>query len=164
MRKLSLQKFTIFLLSILPVHAGGSSLFGQSSSTASSSPQEEQLEKISAGKGRASHGTLLAFNSYRNAHGTQVSTTRGKFKSPKAAQREWSLSLKRAKRIVERRPLQSASGNHVGQRAVALFHDPNTETEYFAVLWTDGPEYYWISSASLPLALYIEERLNTDWR
>src|ERR1041385_4938579 len=118
MRKLSLQKFAIFLLSLLPVHGDASTLFGQSSSAASGSHQEEQLERISAGHGRATDGTLLDFNSYRNAHGVQVSTTKGKFKSPRAAQREWSLSLKQATKIIERRPLQSASGNHVGQRAV----------------------------------------------
>jgi hypothetical protein len=163
MGKLFIQRFAVCLLPVLLLHADPSTLLQQSSSGASSSQQQEQLEKISAGNGKASDGTVLSFNSYRNAHGVQVSTTTGKFKSPRAAQREWSLSLKKAKKIIERRPL-SVAGSHAGQRAVALFHDPDTETEYFAVLWTNGPNYYWVSSASLPLALYVEKRLNTDWR
>jgi hypothetical protein len=163
MGKLSIQRFAICLVPVLLLHADLSALLQQSSPGLSSSQQQEQLERISTGNGHASDGTFLIFNSYRNAHGVQVSTTRGKFKSPKAAQREWSLWLKRATKIKEQGSLQDAKIG-VGKRAVAVFHDPDTETEYFAVLWTRGPEYYWVSSASLPLALYVEKRLNSDWK
>jgi hypothetical protein len=164
MKRPPLSRFAICLLYILLVHADRSILLSQTSPEAAGIPQEEQLERISASNGKASDGTLLSFNSYRSAHRVQVSTTKGRFKSPAAAQREFSVSLKLSKKVMERRLLEDASGNRVGTRAVAVFHDPDTETEYFAVLWTNGPNYYWVSSASLELALNVEKRLNTDWK
>lgn len=121
----------------------------------------DKLEWISAGNGRASDGTFLDFTTYQNTKGTQVHLTKGKFTSPSAAEKEMSLWLKTATKVIEQSLVKEATGETIGKRAVASFSVSKSQGEYFAILWTNGSRYYWVSSSSLNLARDLENQINT---
>ena len=121
--------------------------------------QREKLKSIWAGNGRASDGTILALDSYETGSGMRVAITRGKFNSPRAAREELNRWLTQATSIMEH-GRRKGSPNQQDCRALGIFHSAKAGEEYYAVLWTDSANFYWVSSPSLELLLQVEKELN----
>ena len=155
------SRITLMLCVALLANASdGPTAILQSSSTAGGhESSQEELSWTSAGEARASDGTFLGVYVYKNKKGISVSLTKGIFKSPTAAQKELSLWLKTAKKIIEQSLMKSATGEAIGKRAVASFSDLKPHDEYFAIMWTNGPKCYWVSSSSLNLARDLENQI-----
>ena len=122
----------------------------------------EELKLVWMGDGRAKDGTMLGMRSYQTPSGLKVAITHGKFGSPDAAQNEFRIWLALAAKIVEQGHRKDESGAVVGERAVALFKDTDASTQLTAVLWTNGVDYYWVSSSSPRLVFRIEDWINAS--
>src|SRR5258707_7296213 len=64
----------------------------------------DKYKSTFTGDGRASDGTFLALNGYETANGDEFSVIKGKFKSAEAAQRELTIKLESASRILANSP------------------------------------------------------------
>ncbi len=154
------SRITIMLFVALLASAAAPKTGPQNSNPAANNDaSQEELNWISAGDGRASDGTFLEFYTYKNKKDIRVNLTKGKFTSSSAAQKELSLWLKTATKIIEQGSVKDATGETVGKRAVAFFSESKSHHEYFAILWTNGPKYYWLSSPSLDLARDLENQI-----
>jgi hypothetical protein len=67
--------------------------------------------------------------------------------------------VKLATKIMEQTSKKDQSGQVVGQRVLALSSSPQEED--FWLIWTNGCDYYFLSSTSLQSALEIERRINS---
>ena len=117
----------------------------------------DKLKSVWAGNGRASDGTFLELNSYATSDGTRLSISRATFSSPSAAQKELNLWGKQATKIIERGVTKNSSGQAVGLRLRGKFPPPKPHEENNGILWTEGKEFFWVSSPSLELALQMEK-------
>jgi hypothetical protein len=117
----------------------------------------DKWKSVWSGDGRAGDGTFLALNSYATSDGTRLSVTRGTFSSPSAAQKELKLWGKQATKIIERGVTKNSSGQAVGLRLRGIFPPPKPHEENNGILWTEGKEFFWVSSPSLELALQVEK-------
>jgi hypothetical protein len=118
----------------------------------------EEYSLSALGNGRAGDGTELSVRVYKSSDGTRVTAAHGHFKSMAAAQAEWERELRQDGKILERGSRTNASGNVVGQRAIAHFSATSVLPERSAVLFTDNRDYYQISSSSMELAVDVAKR------
>lgn len=149
-------KFLLLLVSCLPFVPRN--LFGLQQDHAPTSRPFGTLKWVWAADGRANDGTFLGMNAYETADGTKVSVTRGKLKSPKAAEKELKLWLKPTA-IVTKTSKRDDSGRIVGTRAEVSFSTATSKA--FAIVWTEGEKFVWISSFSMLLCRQIEAQMNS---
>lgn len=115
------------------------------------------LKWVWAGDGRASDGTFLGMNIYETPDGTKVSITRGKLRSSKVAEKELKLWMK-STAIANKTSKRDDSGRIVGTRAEVSFSTATSKA--FAIVWTEGEKFVWISSFSMPLCRHIAAQMN----
>ncbi|HZU29506.1 MAG TPA: hypothetical protein VFB79_00225 [Candidatus Angelobacter sp.] len=105
-------------------------------------------------KGIASDGvTILSLDIYKVENGITVGVSHATFKSNRGAQNEFASRLKHTD-IVSRREQKN------GKRAVVTYLSASGE-EISAILWTDGMDFYGVSSSSLEVAKQVEQEILT---
>lgn len=91
------------------------------------------------------------------------------FPSPAQANDEFNRHLQQATEHLERTPCFDAAGRRTGERAVVLLSPPRVPAPTWRIVWTHHSEkfseVFWIESASLPDARYLEaERQGWGWK
>jgi hypothetical protein len=110
------------------------------------------------GHGQAGDGTDLSIRVCMRSDGTKVTIAHGLFKSMAAAKTELERQLKQGGKVLERGPRTNSSGKVVGQRAIAQFPATDVLPDRAAVFFTEGRDYYGISSSSMVLAVDMARR------
>jgi hypothetical protein len=110
------------------------------------------------GHGQAGDGTDLSIRVCMSSDGTKVTIAHGFFKSMAAAKTELERQLRQGGKVLERGPRTNASGKVVGQRVIAQFSATDVLPDRAAILFTDGRDYYEISSSSMVLAVDMARR------
>src|SRR4029077_2568692 len=113
---------------------------------------------VSLGNGRAGDRTMLDIRLYKSSDGTNVTTVHGHFKSISGARDEFHSRIDGATKIIERGPKKGFLGHDVGERCVIVLPPTKSSTEHTAVVWTNGMDYYEISSRSMRLIIDMEKR------
>ncbi len=84
-------------------------------------------------------------------------TLYGDFRSAEVTKHHFESNISAAKQV-ERGNKLNALGQSIGQRAVIVFGDENRR--FVRVLWTDGPDFWFVQTPSIELALEFER---TEW-
>lgn len=122
------------------------------------SSREIVFKSLSAGSGKRRDGTPFSFALYESSDHIGVSATTEKYRSSVAAKRELRRKLDHATKLIESGPKLNEDGRRVGERVVAMFAPEGTAMAQATVLWTDGPDFHYIQSPSLPHALKFEKK------
>lgn len=124
--------------------------------------ERDRFKPVSTADSAEEDGTILGSTLYRNSTGASVSVAHAKFPSAEAADAKLTRSFKQAIKVISRESRKDSSGQAVGERVVAVFLGDGSE--YSAILWTDGRDYYRITAASLQIASEFETRLTLAGR
>ena len=110
--------------------------------------------------GKTNEGIKFSEQQFKSTDCIVVSVRTEYYESASLAQNEWQKRLKDAANVMERSPIQDATGQETGQRAVAMFApDPSYEYQPQAVvIWTKGPELHFIQAPSLRHVREFEKR------
>jgi hypothetical protein len=119
---------------------------------------ERTYTLLGLGNGPAGDGTELSVRVYASSEGANVTTVHGHFKSKAAAKAELERRLKQAAKVLEHASRVDSSGKAVGERAIARFAATKSIPDHFAVLLTDGYDFFAISSDSMELAVDMAKR------
>lgn len=137
---------------------------GQENTATNQSHEEKWTFKlVMIGQTKAADGTSMSFRHYDGADGIKLSVDYGRFTSPEKARSELEVWLKAAKKIQESEPLKDKSGQIIGQRFVLVIHNDRAPQDSFAIVWTDGPDAWWIGCSSLSAALMFERKMKDSW-
>jgi hypothetical protein len=118
----------------------------------------EQYSMLALANGRAGDGTVLSMRVYEGRGGIKVTIAHGHFKSRAAAKVELDRQVKHEGKILERASRTDAFGKVIGERVVAQLSATDSLPERFAVLLTDGLDYYEVSSPSLEMAVDLAKQ------
>ena len=105
-------------------------------------------------------GAHLAFRTFEGSSGSIVVVTYGTLTSPDKATTELHLWSQSAKKLLQDEQKKDPVGQVIGQRIVATFIGQK-ETEYTAILWTNGSDCFRIQAPSFAVASYFEQRINS---
>lgn len=102
-------------------------------------------------------GGFFGFTSYTSTYFIKLSFSRSQFRSPEKANEMFAAAVNEAVRIIDRGPKYDRQGNKVGERTVAILRDPERNTEYASVFWTNGRFLFFVNSRSLTHVLQFEK-------
>ena len=120
--------------------------------------QASQFRELSSGKGTTKDGAPFSTQTYESKDGVKVLVMRENRDSPERASRRLQERTKEAVEIVERDTKMDEKGQRVGDRVVATFAKSDSSEKEVAVLWTNGAQFYYIQSPSLPVTLEFEKK------
>ena len=136
---------------------------GQEKAAPKNSREEKPTFKlVRIGQTKAGDGTSMSFRDYDASDGTKLSVIYGRFASPEKARNELQDWLKTAK-VQESAPLKDKLGQITGQRFVLVIHNNSAPQDAFAIVWTQGPDAWWIGCTSLSVALMFERKMKDSW-
>jgi len=121
-------------------------------------PAVTEFKELTSVKGTTKDGAPYSAQIYESTTGVRVSVTRENRDSSTQASKELQKRIKQAVEIVERDTKMDEKGQRVGDRVVATFAKSNSSENDVAVLWTNGAQFYYIQSSSLPIALEFEKK------
>ena len=98
------------------------------------SPPRFYIESRACG-GVNGRGGGFSIENYRSTYFVQVSFALSAYDSTRKANQVFNQRLAEAVRVVEHTP--KSNKDNIGQRAVAVFFDANTNEYYAEVFWTD---------------------------
>ena len=116
------------------------------------SPIRFWMEAVSCGRQSSS-------SSYRSSYFLTVRTSGMEYPSIEKAGEEFQSELLAAVEIIERTPELDKDGHQVGERAIIFYINDSHQNEY-AVLSTNGKNFYSIRSSSLMHVLQFEKRFS----
>ena len=100
-------------------------------------------------------GTGFCIHNYESSDGIEVVVSGSDTTAPKYAKRHYLSNLAAAKETIERTIVLDEHEKRVGERAVVAF--ATDEVEQYRIVWTNGSEFWLISSLSLQHALEFEK-------
>jgi len=106
-------------------------------------------------------GGGFSITSYTSSYFVRLSFAHSGYVSTEKANQVFGQHLGEAVRVVEHTPKFNKAGTLVGQRAVAVFFDAETNQYYAAAFWTDGRFLHSIHSSSYLHVIEFEKR-NVD--
>jgi hypothetical protein len=106
-------------------------------------------------------GGGFSITSYRSTYFVRLSFVHSGYLSTEKANQVFAELLGEAFRVVEHMPKFNKNGALVGQRAVAVFFDTETNQYIAVVFWTDGRFLHSIHSSSYLHVIEFEKR-NVD--
>jgi len=137
-------------------------------------PQSEKSEKhfIADTRGEAvdNEGTRLGFRtfgtdeaklsvtSFKTPGGTKVSALHGTFRSSEEATRYFDRTVGASAKLVQQGQKLNKKGRPIGWRAEVTLLPQGSASQSWAVVWTDGKDYWEILSATLADAAELEKR------
>lgn len=117
---------------------------------------EMTFKSMGAGSGKTEDGSEFSFAWMKSADGVVVSTRTERRKSAARAGAVLKKTLRGAE-IIERSPKVNNRGRQIGQRVTArLSQEPNKIR--YVMVWTEGPDFHYLESVSLPHLLAFEKR------
>jgi hypothetical protein len=134
------MKYLLYLVVTLSTCATGIAL----------SPIQFYWESIACGFGSS--------KSYRSSYFVKTSFAHEGYPTFDKATEVFNRRLNEAAKVIEVTPKVNKDGLTVGQRAVVLFHEPNTNDYYVSIIWTDGRGIHSISSSSFLHVVEFEKR------
>ncbi|HMD83463.1 MAG TPA: hypothetical protein VKO18_02040 [Terriglobia bacterium] len=100
-------------------------------------------------------GTNFGFTLFEASDGGKLLARDGRFRSPEEAKRYFDWSLAKSSKVLKQGVKTDSRGKSVGYRAEVLLAPDQKQS---AVMWTNGPYFYQITSESLADALELEKR------
>jgi len=117
-----------------------------------------EFKDIQGGRGKTEDGVPFSYHLYKSSDGVGVSTTVenriSAFSAVKALQRK----IKTASKIIERGSRLDVKGQRTGEKVVAMFKSDGSNKERAAVFWTDGSDFHYLESSSLPHLIAFEKK------
>lgn len=101
------------------------------------SPIRFSLEAMGRGKMLDGDG-FFGIQSYTSTYFVKLSFSSVPYRSPEQANEVFTAIVKSAVRVVDRGPRYNRQGSKVGERAVAILLDPESNEQFASVFWTDG--------------------------
>ena len=127
------------------------------------SPIRFRLDGMACGKVRDGGG-LFGIENYTSTYFIKLSFSRSQYRSTENANEVFAAIVKSAVKIIDTRPKYNLHGRQVGERAVAILLDPESNSQYASVFWTDGRVLFSVDSSSLTHVLQFEQYRNDDER
>jgi hypothetical protein len=93
---------------------------------------------------------------YTSTYWIKLWFSSGKYQSPEKANEDFASNARSAVKVIDCGPKYNRHGDKIGQRAVALMLNPETNEQYASVFWTDGPFLRSIDSWSMTHVLQFE--------
>ena len=125
------------------------------------SPIRFRLDGMACGK-VLDGGGFFGIQSYTSTYFIKLSFSRSQYRSPEHGNEVFGAIVKSAVKIIDRRPKYDLQGRKVGERAVAILVDPERNTQYASVFWTDGRVLFSVDSSSLTHVLQFEQYRNDE--
>ena len=119
------------------------------------SPPRFYMESIACGRVNDGGGGFSIEN-YRSTYGVRVSFALSTYVSTQKANQVFNHRLAEAVRVIEQTPKMNK--DNIGQRAVAVFFDANTNEYYVEVFWTDDRFLASIDSSSYLHVIEFEKQ------
>lgn len=116
------------------------------------------------------HGKVLdgdgffGIQSYTSTYFIKLWFYQARYRSPEKANEVFTNFVTSAIRVVDRQPKYNRQGVKVGERAVAVLLNPETNEQFASVFWTDGPTLFSIDSSSMIHVLQFEQYRNDEKR
>ncbi len=117
-----------------------------------------EFKELTSVKGTTKDGAPYSAQIYESPDGVKVSVTRENRDSSAGASKALNKRIKEAVEIVEQADKMDEKGQRVGERVVATFAKSDSSEKEVAVLWTNGAQFYYIQSPSLPVTLEFEKK------
>ncbi len=117
-----------------------------------------EFKELTSVKGTTKDGAPYSAQIFESRDGVRVSVTRENRDSPARADKEFHRRIEKALEIIERGARVDQKGQTGGQRVVARFAKTGSSESEAVILWTDGPQLYWIASSSVTVALEFEKK------
>jgi hypothetical protein len=109
------------------------------------------------GEGVAEGAPRIAETTYKRSDGAILTVGHAQFASAELASRHLDKLLAQASKVLSGREKKYRNGTAVGDRIEIMFRSAGKPSQVFAIYWTDGTDFYGISSASLQVALEFEK-------
>jgi hypothetical protein len=125
------------------------------------SPIKFHLEGMGRGK-LWDGGGYFGIQSYTSTYFIKLSFFSGQYPSPEKANEAFAETVMSAVKIIDLGHKYNRHGNKVGERAVAILLDPESNEQYASVFWTDGRILCSVDSSSLTHVLQFEKYRNDE--
>jgi hypothetical protein len=123
-------------------------------------PEKTRFEMTILGDSRTEDGAVIGWRLFVAQDCTPVSYSHAWLDSAEHAKKELQRNLKRATRVLDQRPAEEFHPFAVlGERVVALVPGTEPDIPYYAVMWTEGKDFYQVGSSSLDTALAFERQI-----
>ena len=127
------------------------------SASVDSQEAEMTFKSMGAGSGKTEDGSEYSFAWMESSDGVVVSARTERRRSAARARGVLKRTLRGAE-IVERSRKMDKRARQVGQRVVARLPSKGQNRIRYLVLWTEGSDFHYLESVSLPHILALEKQ------
>jgi hypothetical protein len=122
-----------------------------------SNEKKIEYQGVMSVSGKTVEGTPFVSNSYKSSDGTMFLVRIYRHNSTASAKKELLRNIKAAVKILKREPKLNEDGRQIGERALLVAKQEESDILQTVVIWTDNSQVYFIESASLQQALEFEK-------
>ena len=120
---------------------------------------EMTFKDLLSGRGRTEDGSPFSFLESEASDGVKISARTEKRRSTSRAAAVLRKAMRGAK-IVARGPRTNNLGQRIGERVIAWFTSKGQDKSRYVLLWTDGSDFHYLESSSLPHLFAFEKKYN----